>query len=218
MFKVGHMTNIGRKHSDEWNKKVGDGNRGKIVTQETRELMRSIRTGKKASQSTRDKLSKCKTGIVFTEERKSNISKSRLKNKTVKTLDKSGYVMISMREHPYSNKANYIREHRLVMEQYLGRYLLPCEQIHHIDGNKSNNDIKNLTLFPSNSEHRKIHAENMTKRKLYTYQLDEIKNMVNEKKYSIKEIAKMYGVHFATVYKIINTDANKYDGLKCRGK
>lgn len=41
-----------------------------------------------------------------------------------------------------------ILEHRYVMEQYLGRKLLPFpnEEVHHIDGNKLNNKIENLQL------------------------------------------------------------------------
>lgn len=40
-----------------------------------------------------------------------------------------------------------IREHRLVMEKFIGRKLLRNEIVHHIDGDKKNNDIKNLQLM-----------------------------------------------------------------------
>ncbi len=43
------------------------------------------------------------------------------------------------------------------METSLGRVLQPREHIHHIDGNKSNNNIENLQLFPNASSHSKIH-------------------------------------------------------------
>ncbi len=69
-----------------------------------------------------------------------------------------GYVLVYAPDHPYAisdsdGKKTYILEHRLVMEQYLGRYLLPDEVVHHKDGNPSNNDIGNLELFSSQSEH-----------------------------------------------------------------
>jgi hypothetical protein len=45
------------------------------------------------------------------------------------------------------------------MEQYLGRYLLPNEVVHHKDKNKSNNAIENLELFMSQSEHAHHHHQ-----------------------------------------------------------
>jgi len=43
------------------------------------------------------------------------------------------------------------------MEQKLGRYLKPAEEIHHIDGDKANNDIRNLHLFKDKIAHTKWH-------------------------------------------------------------
>ena len=50
----------------------------------------------------------------------------------------------------------YIFEHRLVMENFLGRPLQDDEAIHHIDLDKLNNSIENLMVL-SNSKHAKIH-------------------------------------------------------------
>jgi hypothetical protein len=49
--------------------------------------------------------------------------------------------------------------HRLIMEESLGRPLEPGEQVHHIDGNPSNNTLENLRLFNSNNEHRKYEVQ-----------------------------------------------------------
>lgn len=38
-------------------------------------------------------------------------------------------------------------EHRVVMERVLGRELFPGENVHHIDGDKRNNDPDNLELW-----------------------------------------------------------------------
>lgn len=69
-----------------------------------------------------------------------------------------GYVLVvAPDDHPnpsdISHTTKYILEHRLVMEKHIGRYLNPGEVVHHIDGNPSNNDIENLELFASQSEH-----------------------------------------------------------------
>ena len=50
-----------------------------------------------------------------------------------------------------------VDEHRLKMELWIGRKLAPHEVVHHIDGNKSNNDIHNLMLFPTKNAHTKFH-------------------------------------------------------------
>lgn len=47
--------------------------------------------------------------------------------------------------------------HRVMAEQMLGRALLPGEVVHHIDGNKQNNDPENLYVFASQAEHAKWH-------------------------------------------------------------
>lgn len=51
-------------------------------------------------------------------------------------------------------------EHRLVMEKHLGRELSSDEIVHHIDGNKLNNDIKNLVLT-TRSQHIGEHRQDL---------------------------------------------------------
>lgn len=47
---------------------------------------------------------------------------------------------------------------RISMEQYLKRRLLPCEMVHHVDGNKLNDRLTNLNLTVG-SRHNKKHLE-----------------------------------------------------------
>lgn len=72
-----------------------------------------------------------------------------------RTIDKTGYVLIYLPEHPDAGSSGYVREHRLVMEQHIGRRLLPAEVVHHKDGDRQNNAIENLRLFRRNAEHLK---------------------------------------------------------------
>ena len=73
-------------------------------------------------------------------------------------VNTQGYVMIFKPNHPNANNVGYVREHRLVMEEYLGRYLNNDEVVHHINGNKSDNRIENLELM-TKLEHDKYHTK-----------------------------------------------------------
>lgn len=68
-------------------------------------------------------------------------------------MDADGYILIYSPTHPFRNLQNAVREHRLVMEQKLGRYLSPDEVVHHLDGNRQNNHPDNLQVYERNAEH-----------------------------------------------------------------
>ena len=73
-----------------------------------------------------------------------------------------GYIYRYSPHHPHAIKKGYVAEHRLVMESIIGRFLLPEESVHHIDGNKENNLSENLMLMESEGKHRKLHAKYRT--------------------------------------------------------
>ena len=59
----------------------------------------------------------------------------------------TGYVMLWAPSHPRAGKDQYVYEHILVMEQLLGRYLLPEEFVHHRNGVRDDNRPENLELW-----------------------------------------------------------------------
>jgi hypothetical protein len=76
-----------------------------------------------------------------------------------------GYKMIKCEnEFDPSGRQKYKREHVLVCEKFIGRELKTqrgCmgEQVHHIDGDKMNNEIDNLLLCPDTRYHKLIDCQ-----------------------------------------------------------
>ena len=68
-----------------------------------------------------------------------------------------GYIQIYTRNHPYSCVGNTVFEHRLIIEDYIGRYLTLKEVAHHINKIKDDNRIENLMAFVNQSAHKRFH-------------------------------------------------------------
>lgn len=81
------------------------------------------------------------------------------KNKLWKggSLNKRGYMCICV-----GGRKIYL--HRYVMECFLGRKLKKWEIVHHIDGNKSNNNLENLEVMVS-ANHRRFHLKDTLQKK-----------------------------------------------------
>lgn len=64
-------------------------------------------------------------------------------------LGVDGYVKIYAPNHPSKENGKYILEHRLVMEEHLGRFLENEETVHHKNGIRDDNRLENLELWAS---------------------------------------------------------------------
>jgi hypothetical protein len=76
-------------------------------------------------------------------------------NRRDKKLNKDGYVLVEVPEHPKNFKGWYY-EHRLVYEKKLGRILETWEEVHHINMIKNDNHPSNLFLC-TRIEHNLAH-------------------------------------------------------------
>lgn len=66
-----------------------------------------------------------------------------------------GYRLVYAPGHPMAQKDGYVLEHRKVMYEIIGRTLTRDEDVHHINGIKTDNRPQNLQLL-SKSEHHKF--------------------------------------------------------------
>lgn len=71
---------------------------------------------------------------------------------------KAGYKVVEAEGHPRAFDVRKQYEHVLILEDYLGRYLNDGENTHHLDLDKSNNNIDNL-IVTTRKEHAMLHKQ-----------------------------------------------------------
>ena len=75
------------------------------------------------------------------------------------------YVHLHLPNHPFATKNGSILEHRIMIENKIGRYLTKDEVVHHINGIKNDNRIENLLLCNVHA-HKKIHGAEIEQARL----------------------------------------------------
>jgi len=89
-----------------------------------------------------------------------------IKNK--KLSEKEGYLYFNDGSHPLSYSCSIVYLHRHIASIKLGRWLTKNEVVHHVDGNKKNNDLENLIIL-TKSEHARLHKNNNYDFKIYEF-------------------------------------------------
>lgn len=69
----------------------------------------------------------------------------------------NGYIVVYAPDHPLAGARNTVPEHRLIMEEHIGRYLTKDEVVHHENEDESDNRLLNLRLFKNQAEHMAYH-------------------------------------------------------------
>lgn len=85
----------------------------------------------------------------------------KIKFKIIKRIKNGNTYRVLVQNHPNANKHGYVLEHRVKMENHLGRLLTKNELVHHINHNPLDNRIKNLKVV-SYKEHRSYHGKKAT--------------------------------------------------------
>jgi hypothetical protein len=70
--------------------------------------------------------------------------------KNRRKIGSNNYIQLHKPNHPNANQSGCIKEHILIMSEFLKRPLMPEETVHHKNGIRTDNRIENLELWTKN--------------------------------------------------------------------
>lgn len=136
------------------------------------------------------------------------------------TYTTKGYKQLYMPEHPKSDKKGYVMEHIYVFEEYTGIQVPPNCCVHHLNGDKSDNRIANLSMMLTSAHtvyhHMGTKLSKEAKEKISVKAKERLKNKESHPSYkiidmdaiskeiengeTIKNVCKKYKISRATYY------------------
>lgn len=103
---------------------------------------------------------KCHKTTILDQLNKFGIKRRKFRRdnpvKVCTSVDSHGYVIDYIPAHVNAEKSGYVFQHVRVMSDHLKRKIERDEIVHHIDGNRKNNDLSNLKLM-RRGEHSSFH-------------------------------------------------------------
>ena len=136
------------------------------------------------------------------------------------TYTSKGYRQLYMPEHPKADKKGYVMEHIYVFEKCTGIKVPPNCCVHHLNGDKSDNRIANLSMMLTSAHtgyhHKGTKRSKETKEKISVKAKERFKNKENHPSYkkidmdtiskeiengeTIKNVCKKYNISRSTYY------------------
>lgn len=128
-----------------------------------------------------------------------------------------GRVLIYKPDHPFCSPQKYVPRARLVAEEKVGRILLPGEDVHHINGDWSDDRPDNLEVLP-HGEHLRRHMlgnrhgvgnkgwmnrKKTASQKLSMDQVAEIRHLYSRTERNSLALARRFGVARNTISQIV---------------
>lgn len=149
----------GKKRYKETAEKIAYAHKGRKLTQEHINKIVAGRAGYRHSEETKKRISAANSNnpkAKWSPDRKEAMSKRLTGHapwnwKGGRLKSNGGYIKVFKPEHPNAHKKGYVMEHRLVMEEKLGRFLRREEEVHHRNGIKDDNRIENLEVVMWNN-------------------------------------------------------------------